>query len=436
MPVEPSAPPAALSAARSVRPGASALVAAVLLALTATLLPSGGPVRAGVEVPSPAQVRAQRQEAAQLQELAGTRAARTVDARTRLADLAEEAGAALDAYTTALAQSRKAHAEELAARARHDEAVRVVRIERTNLGRFASATYRNGGGAGGQLAVINALLAADNITDMGRISADLQWVGTQQSFSVDRLIAAERDARGTERAAEAASERATAARERAEAAKVRADALVAQQRALVAELARQAAATRRAAQAAQREAGQMAERLAEARRIAAQRRIEAARARAAALRRNQVVQVVVPAGAGCQGGDVSSYPNGAIPVQSLCPLWGADWHVLRADAAAGFNAMSKAYAQQFGRPIMVTDSYRTYEAQVACRAQKGNLCADPGTSNHGWGTAVDLGDGVQSFTSDTHAWLKANAPRFGWFHPSWAEPGGSKPEPWHWEFAG
>jgi hypothetical protein len=29
-----------------------------------------------------------------------------------------------------------------------------------------------------------------------------------------------------------------------------------------------------------------------------------------------------------------------------------------------------------------------------------------------------------------------NAPRYGWFHPAWAELDGSKPEPWHWEFAG
>jgi hypothetical protein len=23
---------------------------------------------------------------------------------------------------------------------------------------------------------------------------------------------------------------------------------------------------------------------------------------------------------------------------------------------------------------------------------------------------------------------------FGWINPDWALPGGSKPEPWHWEF--
>jgi hypothetical protein len=30
--------------------------------------------------------------------------------------------------------------------------------------------------------------------------------------------------------------------------------------------------------------------------------------------------------------------------------------------------------------------------------------------------------------------MQANAPRFGWVHPSWAEQTGSKPEAWHWEF--
>jgi hypothetical protein len=30
--------------------------------------------------------------------------------------------------------------------------------------------------------------------------------------------------------------------------------------------------------------------------------------------------------------------------------------------------------------------------------------------------------------------MKANAGTFGWVHPDWAEPSGSKPEPWHWEF--
>ena len=29
-----------------------------------------------------------------------------------------------------------------------------------------------------------------------------------------------------------------------------------------------------------------------------------------------------------------------------------------------------------------------------------------------------------------------NASLFGWSHPAWAQQGGSKPEPWHFEFGG
>ena len=55
--------------------------------------------------------------------------------------------------------------------------------------------------------------------------------------------------------------------------------------------------------------------------------------------------------------------------------------------------------------------------------------------DHGWGVAVDLCGGIQSFGTAEHTWLFTHAPLFGWFHPAWAEPTGSRPEPWHWEFA-
>ena len=110
--------------------------------------------------------------------------------------------------------------------------------------------------------------------------------------------------------------------------------------------------------------------------------------------------------------------------------------MLRADAAAAFNALSRKYAETFRAPICVTDSYRDYPSQVAVRAAKPTLAAVPGTSNHGWGVALDLCDGVQVFGSPQHEWLAQHAMAYGWFHPSWAQAGGSKPEPWHWEFAG
>src|SRR5205823_6692903 len=42
-----------------------------------------------------------------------------------------------------------------------------------------------------------------------------------------------------------------------------------------------------------------------------------------------------------------------------------------------------------------------------------------------------------SWTSPGYRYLKADAGRYGWNHPGWAEPGGSAcPEPWHWEWVG
>jgi LAS superfamily LD-carboxypeptidase LdcB len=32
--------------------------------------------------------------------------------------------------------------------------------------------------------------------------------------------------------------------------------------------------------------------------------------------------------------------------------------------------------------------------------------------------------------------MQQNAALYGWFHPAWAQAGGSLPEPWHWEYAG
>ena len=67
---------------------------------------------------------------------------------------------------------------------------------------------------------------------------------------------------------------------------------------------------------------------------------------------------------------------------------------------------------------------------------KPNMTATPGTSVHGWGLAVDLCGGIESFDTSEHAWLVAHGPAFGWHHPSWAEAGGSRPEPWHFEYGG
>jgi uncharacterized protein YlxW (UPF0749 family) len=129
------------------------------------------------------------------------------------------------------------------------------------------------------------------------------------------------------------------------------------------------------------------------------------------------------------------YPNGLIPPSALCPI-GVGGHSLRCDAAAAYRAMSAAYAAAFGRPVCLTDSYRTYAGQVRLYGEKPALAAVPGTSNHGWGLAVDLCGGIEGFGTAQYAWMVANAGRFGWLHPTWADPGNGREEPWHWEYAG
>jgi hypothetical protein len=129
------------------------------------------------------------------------------------------------------------------------------------------------------------------------------------------------------------------------------------------------------------------------------------------------------------------YPNGLIPPSAMCPL-GVGNHRLRCDAAAAFRGMAGAYADAFGSAPCVTDSYRTYAGQVRLYGEKPALAAVPGTSNHGWGLALDLCGGIQTFGTPQYRWLVANAGRFGYLHPTWADPGNGREEPWHWEYAG
>lgn len=163
--------------------------------------------------------------------------------------------------------------------------------------------------------------------------------------------------------------------------------------------------------------------------------IEAARAKAARERAARS-RYTYAGGPACTGKSTEGQQNGNLDPASLCPLWMAPGHRLRGDAASAFNKMSKYHAATVGGPLCVTDSYRSYSEQAELYRRKPGLAAVPGTSEHGWGKAVDLCGGVENFGSAAYRWMKANAGRFGWFHPDWAEPSGSKPEAWHWEFSG
>jgi hypothetical protein len=128
-----------------------------------------------------------------------------------------------------------------------------------------------------------------------------------------------------------------------------------------------------------------------------------------------------------RGVSTPSLRNGHLPGEALRSVAGVR---LAPDAAEAFARMLEQ-ARGEGVTLAVTDGYRSYELQVDVKRRKGALAATPGTSKHGWGIAVDFDMRVTDF-----AWLRANAARYGWVHPAWARPGGSKPEPWHWEYVG
>jgi hypothetical protein len=97
--------------------------------------------------------------------------------------------------------------------------------------------------------------------------------------------------------------------------------------------------------------------------------------------------------------------NGRFPQSALASIGGG--YYLAIDAARAFNAMS----QEAGG-IHVVAGYRTYERQVyfwnLYRSGRGNLAAYPGTSNHGWGLAVDLASYGDRQKVDIHG------RKFGW----------------------
>lgn len=126
--------------------------------------------------------------------------------------------------------------------------------------------------------------------------------------------------------------------------------------------------------------------------------------------------------------------NGALPNSILCTLWDSRFK-LRADAAVALAKLNILYQEHFGHDICLTDAYRSLAEQRRLKALKPGLAASPGTSEHGWGLAVDMCDGVDNPSSTQYQWLRINAPSYGWDNPDWARVGGSGPtESWHWEY--
>jgi len=132
--------------------------------------------------------------------------------------------------------------------------------------------------------------------------------------------------------------------------------------------------------------------------------------------------------------------NGRFPDTMLAHLgWPEADHLrLRPDAAASITRLAAAFEAHFGKPLYLSDAYRTYATQVSLKATKGVFAATPGTSNHGWGIAIDAASRVNVDGSAEHRWFEANARPYGWINPAWAQDYNSnngQHEPWHWEYS-
>jgi len=123
--------------------------------------------------------------------------------------------------------------------------------------------------------------------------------------------------------------------------------------------------------------------------------------------------------------ELVAFGNGRIPTERLESI-GVGSHKLYSPAAQAYRQMTADAAAQ-GVKIGITDSYRTYDSQVELAGRKGlysqgGLAATPGTSNHGWGLAVDL-----DLDATAQQWMRDNAASYGFVEDT-------PREPWHWAY--
>ena len=141
--------------------------------------------------------------------------------------------------------------------------------------------------------------------------------------------------------------------------------------------------------------------------------------------------------------------NGRLDVAALVAVPGG---LLRADAADAWIRVRAATGLDL-RPTSWADTYRPYYVQERIFRERYTTAyvtgidprrwlgqtwwrlpgtasaAVPGTSNHGWGVAIDV-TGLGGFAGSAYARLAEVAPAHGWSNRA----GRSIGEPWHWEY--
>lgn len=122
-----------------------------------------------------------------------------------------------------------------------------------------------------------------------------------------------------------------------------------------------------------------------------------------------------------------TYNNGAIPLSAMTPVAnfkpvesGANTaigsNLLMPEAARQLSLWQIAYKARFGVDLNCSECYRPLVRQTALYGlyqSGGTLAAVPGTSNHGFGRAVDFGYPVDTFGTAQRNWMGDTAASYG-----------------------
>ena len=157
--------------------------------------------------------------------------------------------------------------------------------------------------------------------------------------------------------------------------------------------------------------------------------------------------------------DTTAYETtlaGNISKEDLTPVKGFKGQeiLIRNDIADPLRQMIDAAARDgvtlaFGKDQEIASGYRTRDQQILAKTRTPDLAADPGTSTHEFGAAVDFNldtnmVGLRNTTKDNtekarkiHNWLKKNADKYGFapYGGNW-KMDVNDPEAWHWDYVG
>lgn len=136
---------------------------------------------------------------------------------------------------------------------------------------------------------------------------------------------------------------------------------------------------------------------------------------------------------------VLAQKNGKVAQKMLVAIgWDKEKTLIAAPALKDLNRLNAAFKKKFGRNLDVDLAYRTRATQDAYWVELGPyIAARPGTSNHGWGTAIDTPETYDySFRGKYHKWLKANSKKYNWVHRKILEEGSAYAEAWHFDYVG